>query len=171
MGILDELWNEGKPNNINTVAEVLLKELKTRDLLDLNSFANSYKRIISTLYQNGNITDEQIENALHEAVIKRGEIEYDLLTFKKGCIGFIYDLVKRPRLDKSDNPWILAYCIKNNVFSEDKLNQIPLKRTHTIDSFVDKYYNEDILPDLRKELLDPAPPIRIIDTSYLTTTG
>jgi hypothetical protein len=98
------------------------------------------------------LNDENIEKSLRKAVIKRGKADCEMLLLPMGCIGFL-----NMRADRLNMPMLLAYCISEGIFSDEVLKRIPLKRKETIESFVKKYENKDLLSDLRKDLLNPWP--------------
>jgi len=163
---LDDAWKTASVGNLEQIAGLLLLELKDIDVHNINSYANYRQEIISILYKTSKISDEKIENVLREAVIKRGRADYLCTTVPKGCLG-----VLRVRADRLLMPEFLAYNIVNNIFSEEELKRIPLKRKDTVESFVAKYHKDNLLANLRSNLLNPQPEIKLPNMSYLGTIG
>jgi len=97
------------------------------------------------LYNDGVITDDEIEGALHEAVELQARFDLDLTA------------IGRRYADHVGSPEVLAYAIMNGLLPEDMIQRINLDHEKDVSEFCEHYYRPGLLEHLRKKLLNPEP--------------
>ncbi len=123
--------------------QTALKELENLNLYILPSYSRVNSSIISFLHEKRIIDDDSIEKALESAVISRAKKDYDVVVSKK-----IYP-------DHFGKPEYLAYAISHEIFSRRQLQKIPFDHGETPETFCQHYGRENLLENLREELLNP----------------
>lgn len=76
-------------------------------------------------------------------------------------------LTKTKRVHSPDHlchPEYLAYVIKKGKFSKKEIEKIPLEGNDTHKSFVNGYFDKNLLSKSRKNFLNPKPPMKIFDS-------
>ncbi len=127
----------------------VIEDLKNNSILILNEYAIINNETLTLLYKNKIIDDSLIEKVLEEAVFRQARVDYDKMIAKK-----------RPNAIYADHagmPEYLAYALDKGIFSKKEIEQIPFDHGYTAETFIKHYNREDLISNLRKNLLNPKP--------------
>lgn len=125
--------------------ESILNHLKVMNLELINKYARENKEILSSAYNQGIINDYLIEEALKVAVISEARRDYKLVTKKDKYPDHVDDY--------------LPYALKIGEFSEEEIKKIDFDHGDNLESFLRTNYNQNLLSELRKTLLNPKAPL------------
>jgi hypothetical protein len=125
--------------------QATLRELESLDLLSLPFYSRGNSQILAFLHEHEVLDDASIERALEPAVIAQAKKDYDLVVHKK----------EYP--DHVGRPECLAYAIQQRVFSPRQVRKIQFDHGETPETFCQHYGIENLLANLRQELLNPKP--------------
>jgi len=124
-----------------------VEELRNLEVYMINMRSRWDGEIISFLYDQGIISDSDIDDAMRSAALKQARADYKLMT-RKGLSYPIY-------ADHCASPECLAYAIENNEFSDREIRRIPFDHGHTPEVFIREYRVENLPAYLREQLLHP----------------
>jgi len=128
----------------------LRKNLRRLEIKRLDEFATHFQHIISTLYNQRKISDEDIESDLRHAVTLRAKKDFHWMMI-------------RPQnyADHVLSPECLAYAISHGELTIGELEKIPFDHGETIKTYPSIYGIPNLIPYLRERLLNPIPPRHI----------
>ena len=130
-------------------SEAVSKDLNNLDIFSFEGYASKNSEVLNFLYKKNIIDDSLIEEALKNPVIKciKGEIKRNL----------------HPA-DHFFKPEYLAYTLENDLLSKEEIKQICFDHGDTTQSFIRQYGRKNLLSDLREELLNPKPLLKLDDS-------
>ncbi|MGV8086851.1 MAG: hypothetical protein ACP5N1_04430 [Candidatus Woesearchaeota archaeon] len=138
-------------NNLNDkIVKVTFEELSALDYISLSFYGRKCHKTLQILKNNEIINDKMIYSALEKIIKNQAMIDYETIKCDKDQK---YTTVLYA--DHVAKPEILAYAIKNNIFSKRELSNIPFDHNDTIESFVKKYDEPDLLKELYNKLMNP----------------
>ena len=100
---------------------------------------------IRNFYQQGDITDEQIENALEQAVRSQARDDFDYLTNSSAPAQRYPDHL-------SGTEPMFAHAIEHGVFTGEELGEIQFDHGGIM-SYGREYFNPDLISKLKEKLL------------------
>lgn len=141
-------------NDLNDkIAKATFEELSKLNYLSLLHYGRKCHKTLKILKNNEIIDDKIIYSALENIIKNQAMIDYEMINYDKKT-----KKQKVPVIiyaDNVTNPEILAYAIKKGIFSKIELSNIPLDHNDTIESFVKKYDESNLLTDLYDKLMNP----------------
>jgi hypothetical protein len=134
------------------IKNLFIEELKLINLNHLDDFARKYNGLINCLYSSNIVSDVEIESALEQVVIERARRDYKLLTSENTGIKYPDHILV---------PKYFAYGLEKNIFSKEEIGKMNCDHGENVEGFMRCYGEKNLLSKLRKELLDPKPPLKL----------
>ena len=129
------------------IKEALLKDISNSEIL-LHNYDAQERDFVRHLLASGVLKESEIDSALESAVISRAAKDYD----------FLVNSGRKLYPDHDVMPEYLAYAIKHlKLPPNSDANKIKFDHGETPETFAKLYCPDNLLANLRNELLNPKP--------------
>jgi hypothetical protein len=128
--------------------------------LSFNSLSHYFERnhdTVKLLYDNNILTDKDIDLVLEEKVLNEAKIYVDMMGRELTYIPGGETTRSQSYADHVLRTDFLAYALAKKALSNKEISKITFDHGENLDSFVQRYGKNDLIPSLRNELLNPKP--------------
>ena len=113
------------------------------------------------LFRSKLLTDKKLDPILEQKVIAEAKLYIRLECTRGNSSATGYYIFREP---------FLAYALKKNSLSEKEMNAINFG-THTKNSYIERFYKDNLIEIVREDLFNPVPEPKMIFDEHPVCNG